>query len=139
MSADPKEPDPAFTRPVPADLKECRKLKMLMDRWLEVDERGAWESEESDRLTKLRDRLVAEYLPLVTALAQAGLLSFLFRVRGGGDDMLHHLQFACETAWVNGSIVLDGAETEGGSSPAVELFDALLAELPPPVPGHGAR
>ena len=115
---------------VPSDLEEARKLNMLMHRWSRLNENEAFGSKEERRLMELRAILVPKYLPVVTALAQAGLLSYLFRVRGDGEEMLHHLQLACETAWVNGNIVLDGETTEGGSCPASDVFDDLLAELP---------
>ena len=106
-------------------LKECKRLHIL------IEKRGeGYELEDLDRFKELRDELAAECFPVVRGLAEAGLLTFGFSIAGTEDPVLHFLEFACEDAYVEGNVILNGRRLEGGSKLAVKAFEKCLEELP---------
>tara|TARA_R110000782_G_scaffold133779_1_gene226180 strand:+ start:27 stop:374 length:348 start_codon:yes stop_codon:yes gene_type:complete len=106
-------------------LKECKRLHIL------IEKRGeGYELEDLDRFKELRDELTAECLPVVRGLAEAGLLTFGFSIAGTEDPVLHFLEFACEKAYVEGNVIIDGRRLEGGSKLAVKAFEKCLEALP---------
>ena len=111
------------------ELQECKKLNMLMDRWTELNEREAWESGEFDKMQKLREGLVKKYLPLISDLAMAGLLSYDFRTNRDILNEGHCIGFDVDHAFPNGNIVLGGCATNGGTVEGSKGFDKLHKEL----------
>ena len=87
------------------ELEECKKLNMLLERWMEVDEGEAWDAPEWERRNELSKKLVERYLPLVEQLAQAGLLSFVFRTnRDRYEGLKEFISFQADGAYENGII-----------------------------------
>lgn len=111
------------------ELEECKKLNMLFHRWLELNELEACESYEFDKMQKLKEKLVKKYLPLISDLAIAGLLSYDFRTQRDIFDEGHYIGFEVDHAFPNGNIVLSGCETNGGSIEGSEGFDKLRKKL----------
>ena len=111
------------------ELEECKKLNMLMDRWTELNEREAWESGEFDKMQKLREGLVKKYLPLISDLAMAGLLSYDFRTNRDILNEGHCIGFDVDHAFPNGNIVLGGCTRNGGTVEGSKGFDKLHKEL----------
>ena len=111
------------------ELEECKKLNMLMDRWTELNEREAWESGEFDKMQKLREKLVKKYLPLISDLAMAGLLSYDFRTNRDILNEGHYIGFDVDHAFPNGNIVLSGCSHNSGTIEGSEGFDKLHKKL----------
>jgi|TARA_R100000479_G_C6341082_1_gene185364 hypothetical protein len=112
------------------ELEECKKLNMLLERWMEVDEGEAWDAPEWERRNELSKKLVERYLPLVEQLAQAGLLSFVFRTnRDRYEGLKEFISFQADGAYENGIIEITGYQHSGGSAKGSPAFDKLLADL----------
>ena len=112
------------------ELEECKKLNMLLERWMEVDEGEAWDAPEWERRNELSKKLVEKYLPLVEQLAQAGLLSFVFRTnRDRYEGLKEFISFEADGAHENGIIEITGYQHSGGSAKGSPAFDKLLADL----------
>ena len=112
------------------ELEECKKLNMLLERWMEVDEGEAWDAPEWERRNELSKKLVERYLPLVEQLAQAGLLSFVFRTnRDRHEGLKEFISFEADGAYENGIIEITGYQHSGGSAKGSPAFDKLLADL----------
>ena len=111
------------------ELEECKKLNMLMDRWTELNEREALESGEFDKMQKLREGLVKKYLPLISDLAMAGLLSYDFRTNRDILNEGHYIGFDVDHVFPNGNIVLAGCSHNGGTIEGSEGFDKLHKKL----------
>ena len=112
------------------ELQECKKLNMLLERWMEVDEGEAWDAPEWERRSELSKKLVERYLPLVEQLAQAGLISFVFRTnRNRYEGLKEFITFEADGAYENGIIELTGYQHSGGSAKGSPAFDKLLEDL----------
>ena len=109
------------------ELEECKKLNMLMDRWMELNEREAWDAPEWERRGELSKKLVDRYLPLIEDLAMAGLLQFTFRTnRDRYEGLGEFISFEADGAFENGGIELTGYQHTGGSAKGSPAFDKLL-------------
>tara|TARA_R100000805_G_C3564391_1_gene72267 strand:+ start:355 stop:729 length:375 start_codon:yes stop_codon:yes gene_type:complete len=112
------------------ELQECKKLNMLLERWMEVDEGEAWNAPEWERRSELSKKLVERYLPLVEQLAQAGLISFAFRTnRNRYEGLKEFITFEADGAYENGNIEITGYQHSGGSAKGSPAFDKLLEDL----------
>ena len=112
------------------ELQECKKLNMLLERWMEVDEGEAWDAPEWERRNELSKKLVERYLPLVEQLAQAGLISFVFRTnRNRYEGLKEFISFEADGAYENGIIEITGYQHSGGSAKGSPAFDKLLEDL----------
>ena len=112
------------------ELQECKKLNMLLERWMEVDEGEAWDAPEWERRSELSKKLVERYLPLVEQLAQAGLISFAFRTnRNRYEGLKEFITFEADGAYENGNIEITGYQHSGGSAKGSPAFDKLLEDL----------
>tara|TARA_R100001015_G_C4470269_1_gene54185 strand:- start:133 stop:522 length:390 start_codon:yes stop_codon:yes gene_type:complete len=112
------------------ELQECKKLNMLLERWMEVDEGEAWDAPEWDRKSELTEKLTERYLPLIEQLAQAGLISFVFRTNKNRFEGLgEFISFEADGAFENGNIELTGYQHTGGSGKGSPAFDKLIADL----------
>ena len=112
------------------ELQECKKLNMLLERWMEVDEGEAWDAPEWERRSELSKKLVERYLPLVEQMAQAGLISFDFRTnRNRYEGLKEFITFEADGAYENGNIELTGYQHSGGSAKGSPAFDKLLEDL----------
>ena len=112
------------------ELQDCKKLNMLLERWMEVDEGEAWDAPEWERRSELSKKLVERYLPLVEQLAQAGLISFVFRTnRNRYEGLKEFITFEADGAYENGNIELTGYQHSGGSAKGSPAFDKLLEDL----------
>ena len=112
------------------ELQECKKLNMLLERWMEVDEGEAWDAPEWERRSELSKKLVERYLPLVEQLAQAGLISFAFRTnRNRYEGLKEFITFEADGAYENGTIDITGYQHSGGSAKGSPAFDKLLEDL----------
>ena len=112
------------------ELQECKKLNMLLERWMEVDEGEAWNAPEWERRSELSKKLVERYLPLVEQLAQAGLISFVFRTnRNRYEGLKEFITFEADGAYENGNIEITGYQHSGGSAKGSPAFDKLLEDL----------
>ena len=112
------------------ELQECKKLNMLLTRWMEVDEGEAWDAPEWERRGELSKKLVDRYLPLIEDLAMAGLLQFIFRTnRDRHEGLGEFISFEADGAFENGGIELTGYQHTGGSAKGSPAFDKLIAEI----------
>lgn len=112
------------------ELEECKKLNMLLQRWMEVDEGEAWDAPEWERRNELSKKLAERYLPLIEQLAQAGLISFVFRTnKDRFDGPGEFISFEADGAYENGNIELTGYQHTGGSGKGSPAFDKLIDDL----------
>ena len=112
------------------ELEECKKLNMMLERWMEVDEGEAWDAPEWERRSELSKKLVERYLPLIEQLAQAGLIGFVFRTnKNRHEGLAEFISFEADGAYENGNIEITGYQHTGGSAEGSPAFDKLRKKL----------